>query len=230
MAERQVVRSYRTDFPTDEDPVSEDGMWLNGKKDAIDWTDCIVSNGFIHGAPSRMNVLEKRSEQGNLGDDEEAPVGDYDDPTSVLSGEWGPNQHGKATAHVENPTEDWFQEVQIRLRHTVQPSSISGYEIFFRCLKGELGYAEIVRWNGAIGDWTSLERRQGPEYGVEDGDVIEASIEGNVITGYINGVEKISTTDDTFDSGAPGVGFNFGVGDTYADHGLSSFEVETYAD
>ena len=147
MAERQVVRSYRTDFPTDEDPVSEDGMWLNGKKDAIDWTDCIVSNGFIHGAPSRMNVLEKRSEQGNLGDEEEAPVGDYDDPTSVLSGEWGPNQHGKATAHVENPTEDWFQEVQIRLRHTVQPSSISGYEIFFRCLKGELGYAEIVRWN-----------------------------------------------------------------------------------
>lgn len=228
MTERTVVRSYRTDFPHDEDPVSEDGMWLNGKKDAIDWTDCTVTNGFIHGAPSRMNVLEKRSEQGNLDEEEKAPEGDYDDPTSVLSGEWGPDQHGRATAHVENPTEEWFQEVQIRLRHTVKPNSISGYEIFFRCLKGDLGYCEIVRWNGAIGDWTSLERREGPDYGVEHGDVIEASIEGNVIKGYVNGVEKISTTDDTFSSGAPGVGFNFGVGETYSDHGLSSFEVETY--
>jgi hypothetical protein len=228
MTERTIVRTYSTDFPLDENPVSEDGMWLNGKLDAVDFTDCITSNGLIHGAPSRMNVLEKRSEQGNLGDEDEAPLGDYDDPTAILSGAWGPNQHAWATAHVENPTEEWFQEVQIRLRSTVKPHSITGYEIFFRCLKGELGYAEIVRWNGAVGDWTSLQRHQGPEFGVGHGDVIEASIEGNVITGYINGVEKITVTDDTWTAGAPGVGFNFGVGDTYADHGLSSFRVETY--
>jgi hypothetical protein len=228
MTERVSVRSYKTDFPRDETPVDEDGMWLNGKKDAIDFTDCITSNGFIHGAPSRMNVLEKRAEQGNLDESEEAPVGDYDDPTAILTGEWGPNQHGKGVAHVENPTEEWFQEVQIRLRCTLKPHYISGYEIFFRCLEGENGYAEIVRWNGAVGDWTSLQRHQGPEYGVKDGDVIEATIEGTVITGFINGEEKITVTDDTWDSGAPGVGFNFGVGDTYADHGLSSFEVDTW--
>jgi hypothetical protein len=175
-----------------------------------------------------MNVLEKRAEQGNLDDSEEAPEGDYDDPTAILTGEWGPNQHGKAVAHVENPTEEWFQEVQIRLRCKLEPHYISGYEIFFRCLTGEKGYAEIVRWNGAVGDWTSLQRREGPEYGVKDGDVIEATIEGNVITGFINGEEKITVTDDTWDSGAPGVGFNFGVGDTYDDHGLSSFEVDTW--
>jgi hypothetical protein len=79
-----------------------------------------------------------------------------------------------------------------------------------------------------VGDWTSLQRHQGPEFGVGHGDVIEASIEGNVITGFINGVEKITVTDDTWTEGAPGVGFNFGVGDTYDDHGLSSFRVETY--
>jgi hypothetical protein len=226
MPDRQPVRSYRTHFPHDEDPVSEDGMWLNGKADAIDWTDCVTSNGFIHGAPSRMKVLEQRAEQGNL-EGEEA-VGDYDDPTAILSGEWGPNQHGRGVAHIENPTEEWFQEVQIRLRSTLEPRSITGYEIFFRCLKGELGYAEIVRWNGPIGDWTSLQRHQGPEYGVEHGDVVEATIEGSVIKGSVNGVEKITVTDDTWTSGAPGVGFNFGVGDTYADHGFSSFEVDTY--
>jgi hypothetical protein len=226
MSDRQPVRSYRTEFPHDENPVSEDGMWLNGKADAIDFTDCVTSNGFIHGAPSRMNVLEQRAEQGNLEGGE--AEGDYDDPTAILSGEWGPNQHGRGVAHIENPTDEWFQEVQIRLRSTLEPHSITGYEVFFRCLKGELGYAEIVRWNGPIGDWTSLQRHQGPEYGVEHGDVVEATIEGNVIKGFVNGVEKITVTDDAWASGAPGVGFNFGVGDTYADHGFSSFEVHTY--
>ena len=52
--------------------------------------------------------------------------------------------------------------------------------------------------------------------------MIEATIEGDVITGYINGVKKITTVDDTWKTGAPGIGFNFGVGDTYNDHGLSS--------
>jgi hypothetical protein len=228
MTERVSVRSYKTDFPLDENPVSEGGMWLNGKTDAIDFTDCITSNGFIHGAPSRMNVLEKRAEQGNLEESEDAPEGDYDDPTAILTGDWGPNQHGKGVAHVEKPTEEWFQEVQIRLRCRLEPHYISGYEIFFRCLTGEKGYAEIVRWNGAVGDWTSLQRHEGSEYGVKDGDVIEATIEGNVIRGFINGEEKITVTDDTWDSGAPGVGFNFGVGDTYDDHGFSSFEVDTW--
>jgi hypothetical protein len=212
----------------DEDPVSEDGMWLNGKADAIDFSDCITSRGVIHGAPSRMNVLEKRAQQGNLGEDDAAPEGDYDDPTAILSGQWGPNQIARGVAHVELPTDEWFQEVQIRLRSTLRPHSITGYEIFFRCLQGEQGYAEIVRWNGAIGDWTSLVRHQGPGYGVEHGDVVEASIEGNVIRGFVNGVEKITVTDDVWTEGAPGVGFNFGVGDTYADHGFSSFSVETY--
>jgi len=230
MTERTPVRSYKTDFPIDEDPISENGMWLNGKKDAVDFSDCVVSNGFVHGGPSRMNNLEKRAEQGNLEDSDEAPVGDYDDPTAILTGEWGPNQHGRATARVTKPTEEWFQEVQIRLRSSIEPGRITGYEIFFRCLTGESGYAEIVRWNGPVGDWTSLQRHTGPEYGVADGDVIEATIEGNVIKGFINGVEKITVTDDTWTEGAPGIGFNFGIGDTYDDHGLSDFEVHTYAD
>jgi hypothetical protein len=230
MTERTAVRSYKSDFPRDEDPVSEDGMWLNGKADGIDWSDVATSNGVIHGGPSRMKNLERRAEQGNLEADDAAPVGDYDDPTAVLTGDWGPNQHGKGVAHIESPTDEWFQEVQIRLRSTIEPNSCTGYEIFFRCMKSDDSYAEIVRWNGAIGDWTSLQRHVGIEYGVEDGDLIEATIEGNVITGFINGVEKITVTDDAFANGSPGVGFNFGVGDTYANHGFSSFEVDTYDD
>jgi hypothetical protein len=221
------VRSYSTRFERDEDPISEGGAWLNGRTDGVDWIDCITRNGVCFGAVSRMGVPERRAEQGNL-EDADTPEGDYDDPTAVLTGEWGPDQHGTATVFSRNPTDEYFQEVQIRLRHTMRPSFCSGYEVFFRCLKTDEGYAEIVRWNGKIGDWTSLKRLVGAQYGVQHGDLIEASVVGNVLTGFINGSEVISVVDDVITSGAPGVGFNFGVGDTNVDHGLSSFAVQTF--
>jgi hypothetical protein len=57
---------------------------------------------------------------------------------------------------------------------------------------------------------------------------VEACIVGNVIKGFINGVEVTSATDDTYATGSPGIGFNFGVGDTNVDHGFTSYEVDTY--
>jgi hypothetical protein len=221
-----ATREYMTNFDLDEEPIDEGGMWLNGGKDGTDWVDVMTKNGECYGAKSRMGVAEKRAEQGNL--EGALPEGDYDDPTAVLSGEWGRDQHVRAVVFSRNPTNEYFQEVEIRLRSTITPNSCTGYEVFWRCLKTDEGYAEIVRWNGKIADFTSLERRVGPEFGVKDGDVVEATIVGNVLRGYVNGVEVISATDDTFADGAPGVGFNFGVGDTNVDHGFTQFEVETY--
>ena len=66
---------------------------------------------------------------------------------------------------------------------------------------------EIVRWNGKVGDWTSLKKLSGAQYGVKDGDLVTATIVGNVINGYINGVEVISATDDTLQRGQSGDGF-----------------------
>ena len=219
------VRSYSTRFLRDEDPISEGGIWLNGRRDAIDYADVVTENGACHGGKVRMAVAERRAEQGDAVD---APVGDYDDPTAVLAGPWGKNQHGKARVFSRNQTEDYFQEVEIRLRSTITPHRCTGYEVFWRCLKSENSYAEIVRWNGKIADFTSLARAQGPQYGVKDGDLVEATIVGNVIRSFINGVEVLSATDDIFGAGSPGVGFNFGCGDTYVDHGFTSFEVDTY--
>ena len=81
---------------------------------------------------------------------------------------------------------------------------------------------------GKVADFTSLARRVGPEFGVKHGDTVEATIVGNVIRSYINGAEVLSDTDDVFAEGGPGIGFNFFVGNTNVDHGLSSFEVDTY--
>jgi hypothetical protein len=224
-----VQRSYSTKFEHDEDPISEHGMWINGKKDGIDWADVISKNGVAYGAVTRMAVAERRVEQGNLDPSagESAPEGDYDDPTAVLAGEWGKNQHAKGTVFSKNPTNEYFQEVEIRLRSVISPHVCTGYEVFWRCLKTDEGYAEIVRWNGKAGDFTSLSKLVGGQYGVKDGDVVEATVRDRVIKGFINGVEVISATDDVFESGSPGIGFNFFVGNTNVDHGFTSFEVDS---
>ena len=223
-------RSYKTSFERDEIPLSEGGMWLNGRTDGSDWADVVAQNGVAYGEVTRMAVAERRVEQGNLdpaGGEGSAPEGDYDDPTAVLTGAWGKNQNAKGKVFSRNPTDKYFQEVELRLRSAIAPHLCTGYEVFFRCLKTEEGYAEIVRWNGKIGDFTSLNKLVGARYGVEDGDVVEATVRGNVLKGFINGVEVISATDDVFESGSPGIGFNFFVGNTNVDHGFTYFEVDT---
>jgi hypothetical protein len=227
-----LVRSYSTRFEGTEVPISEGGAWLNGRKDGIDWCDVLLGDGHAYGEKSRMNSAERRAEQafGGATADPAVVEGDYDDPAAVLSGSWGRNQSAKSTVFARNPTDDYFQEVEIRLRSSIAPSWCDGYEVFWRCSQSEAAYAEIVRWNGKIGDFTSLARKMGSQFGVKHGDIVEATIVGNEIRSYINGVEVLSATDDRFPTGSPGVGFNFFVGDTNVDHGFSSFEVDTYDD
>lgn len=203
------VRSYSTRFRLDEDPISEGGKWINGAKDGKDWYNVITKNGIAYGAPSQ---------------------GQYTDPTALLAGTWGRNQAVKARVFSRNPTEKYYQEVEIRLRSTLTPQRCTGYEVFWRCLKTRNAYVEIVRWNGKVRDWTSLKKHTGPQYGVKDGDLVEATIIGNVIKGYLNGVEVISATDNTYRAGNPGMGFNYGVGPSNADFGFSYYEVDSFDD
>lgn len=204
---RKPVRSYTTRLQQDEDPISEGGMWLNGGKDGLDWFNVVVKNGVAHG-----DVTE----------------GEFTDPTALLTGTWGKNQKVKARIFSRNQIERYFQEVEIRLRSTLSPHRCTGYEVFWRCLKTPNAYVEVVRWNGKVRDWTSLKKFSGAQYGVKDGDLVEATITGNVIKGFVNGAEVISVTDDTYKEGIPGMGFNYGVGDSNGDFGFTSYEVETY--
>jgi hypothetical protein len=223
------LRSYATNFKENESPISERGMWLNGRKDGVDWCDVLVKDGVAFGEISRNQKTERRAEQAAFGAGAAGrPEGDYDDPTAVLTGKWGADQFGKATVFSRNQTDRYFQEVQIRLRQNLRPNFCNGYEVFFRVLDSDAGYAEIVRWNGPVGGFTSLKKLVGKPYGMKDSDIIGASVVGDVITGYLNGIEMISVVDDEIKSGAPGIGFNFGVADTNTDHGVTHFEVHTY--
>ena len=64
-------------------------------------------------------------------------------------------------------------------------------------------------------------------YGVAEktkGDVVKATIIGHVITVYINGVQTLQATDDTFTSGSPGIGFYIeGATGVNANFGFSNF-------
>jgi len=203
------VRSYSTRFELNEDPISEGAKWINGAADGTDWYNVITKDGVAYGAVTK---------------------GDYTDPTALLTGTWGRTQIAKARVFSRNQTEDYYQEVEIRLRSTLTPHRCTGYEVFWRCLKARNVYVQIVRWNGPVADWTSLEKHTGAQYGVQDGDLVEATIVGNVIKGYLNGVEVISATDDTYAAGSPGMGFNYGVGESNVDFGFSYYEVDSYND
>lgn len=224
---REPARTYKTTFTRDEDPIAEDGMWLNGATDGVDWTDVVTNGGVAYGAYARNSTPEARAEQGNLETDE--ATGDYDDPTAILTGDWGPDQFLSGRAYIRNATEDLFQEIQLRVRYELRAGFCTGYEFIFRALDTPAAYVEIVRWNGVIGDWKSLARSVGAEFGIKDGDLIEGRIVGNVLTGSINGRDVISVSDDQIGAGAPGIGYNFGVGHTNIDHGLTEFSADTYA-
>jgi hypothetical protein len=203
----KATRSYSSRFKLNENPISERGKWINGARDGIDWYDVITKNGVAFGAVTK---------------------GEYTDPTALLTGVWGKNQTATAKVFSRNQTEKYYQEVEIRLRSTLTPHLCTGYEVFWRCLKTTNAYVEIVRWNGKVGDWTSLQKHSGANYGVKDGDIVRATIVGNVIKGYVNGVEVISAVDNTYSAGNPGMGFNYGVEDSNVDFGFSSYEVNSY--
>jgi hypothetical protein len=124
-----------------------------------------------------------------------------------------------------NQKEDGNEEVELRLRSSLSAHKATGYEIDFRCSKTDKAYSEIVRWNGPLGDFTYLKRGQGSRFGLQNRDVLKATMIGNVITVYVNGVQTLQVTDDTYKDGSPGMGFYLqGATRGHDDYGFTSFE------
>jgi hypothetical protein len=201
-------RVYATSFPLTENPISENGSWINGQTVGLDWHDVSTTPGLAIGHQSGTS---------------------YSDGTALLTGAWGPTQTVEAVVHTVNPKESCYQEVEMRLRSTLTPGSCTGYEISFKATKSASAYLIIVRWNGALGDFTYLKNSTGAEYGIAEGDTVKATIVGNVITAYLNGVAVGTATDSTYAAGSPGMGFNLETGDascigTNGDYGFTSFK------
>ena len=180
-------RIYRSNFSVAEDPISDGGRWISAKAAALDWSDIRTVPGLAYGSESGTSK--------------------FDDSTALLAGNWGPNQMVEARVHTLNQNDRVYEEVELRLRSSLALHRATGYEISFRCSKSPVAYSEIVRWNGKWGSFTYLRHVQGPQYGVTDGDVVKAVIIGNLIKAYINDIEVVRATDNTYRSGSPGMGF-----------------------
>jgi len=148
----------------------------------------------------------------------------YDDSTALLAGNWGPDQTIEAMVHSVNQSDSAFEEVELRLRSALSAHRATGYEVNFRCSKTRNAYTQIVRWNGPLGRFTYLNTASGSQYGVEDGDVVKATIVGTVITAYINGVRVLQAADSAYPAGSPGMGFYLeGARGSNADYGFTGF-------
>jgi hypothetical protein len=204
-ASETLARTYVTNFPLAEDPISERGNWINGKTVGLDWSNVATTPGLASGRESGGNG--------------------YDDSTALLTGVWDPDQTVTTTVHSVNQMGgNVFEEVEIRLRGTLSAHSCTGYEVNFRALKSAGSYVEIVRWNGPLGKFSYIARGKGVQYGITERDVVKASIIGNVITVYINNVQVLQVTDNTYSNGSPGMGFFLsGATGVNSDYGFTSF-------
>ena len=201
------ARTYTTNFPNTENPISEGGIWINGKTNGMDWSDVSSASGLAIG------------HQGSVS---------YTDATALLTGAWGPDQQVTATVHTVNPKPSCYQEVEMRLRSTISAQVNKGYEISFHLVQDNSAYVIIVKWYGALGSYDYIAFLTGSQYAVKDGDVVSAKVVGNVITVYRNGTQVAQATDNTYTSGAPGMGFNLeggnaGCAGTNGDYGYTSF-------
>jgi hypothetical protein len=198
LEDRLVPTTYSTNFPLTESPISEGGRWINGGTNGIDWGNVNTTPGYAVGVSP--------------------PNAGFNDATALLTGTWGPDQTAQATVRVGGSVFD-HPEVELRLRSSISPHVNNGYEITESVAGAGNDYLIIVRWNGPLNDFTYLTvtnpgNYSGP-YSVTTGDVVKATIVGNVISAYKNGVLIGQATDNTYTAGNPGFGFNLGVNGDY---------------
>jgi hypothetical protein len=172
-------KMYSTNFDGTEKPISENGAWVHL---GLDWAYVDTGNGLAYGT--------------------QTGTGGYNDSYAHLSG-FPPDQSGSGVIHKDAALDgSTTHEVEIHLHWSDAAHDAHGYECN---LAFDGSYAQIVRWNGALGDFTYLSSGSVPG-GVHEGDVLSASIVGTHITLAVNGATITTADDATWKTGNPGFG------------------------
>jgi hypothetical protein len=127
--------SYTTDFDTTESPLSEKGAWHH---DGLDWTVVETSNGVASNTQA-------------LGVGRSGPT-QYNDSYAYLLG-FPADQQASALVHLGSIDGSCTHEVEILLRWADSAHNARGYECN---VAFDGSYAQLVRWNGAVGDYMYL--------------------------------------------------------------------------
>jgi hypothetical protein len=169
-----------TRFAGSENPISEGGVWTNGGAVGLDWQNVEKSNGLAFASGFSAG---------------------YNDCIAHLSG-FNPDQYAQATVHLASGYQPaTSHEVELLLRFQIRSHSARGYEFNWAW---DGSYTQIVRWNGALNDFTYLD--SGSFGALVEGDVIRATAIGSTLTFYKNGVQVLQTVDSTWSDGDPGMG------------------------
>ena len=195
-AQAQTIDSYTTSLPLTENPISENGNWLNGKTNGIDWNDCQTmggSPGFASGT--------------------QPGTGQYNDSICVLTGTFSAAQSAAVTVHVAHSIGAQYDEVEAHVNTTIIAGKITGYEGYCPIAGSSTDPMQIVRWNGPLANATNSNNGFTVLKGLAGvtcttGDVVKLSNDGTGnLTLSKNGTAEITFKDATYLGGSPGMGF-----------------------
>lgn len=191
---------YNTTFPTDEDPLSEGGIWVGGATAGADWTSPKVVSGR---SLSTINAADGYRDSVACISTSKALFGANQRVTAIVRLASG--AVGRATGGME---------VELGLRMTIGASNIPFYECLYG-LSNAGFYAQCIKQLGPNGSFVDVGATYGYDSGsasvasMSDGDEIVAEINGNTITFKINGATQYVVTDSSgapISSGQPGIG------------------------
>ena len=179
--------SYSTTFSTIENPLSDGGAWHHTPNQ---WANIAVVSG-----PDRAVGTQTGADG-------------FNNSYAYLTG-FSPDVIEQATIY-KDPTiagdPNGSHEAELLLRVNDTSSSVQAYECN---ISFDGAYAQIVRWNGPLGNFTYLDGvsvvaafGRAPQ----TGDIFSASIVGSTITVWLDGVQLMTTSDSTYATGNPGIG------------------------
>jgi hypothetical protein len=220
-----TARTYTTNFPINENPISESGSWVGGQTAGNNLWGNVQTNGTM-----AFGVTEPTQ---------------YGDPTAILTGTWGNQQTAKATIKVNTtPTGTCCHEAEVRLRMTINSSAhtITGYEVYCSVMPSPNNYCHIASWGGPNGSWVNMVDYAGSLSTLVNGDILEGNVSGTnpaTITAYVthNNVRtQIMSVQDSgnftfsdghkygpWTTGNPGIGFYNNQDSNWSYFGFSSF-------
>jgi len=196
--------SYSTSFLLNENPISEGGRWINGGAVGLNWNNVQTIPGRAYGA---------------------SIVSGYDDDIAVLNTAFAADQYAQGIVYrAAGYAPSGSHEIELLLRFRIVAGNARGYEVLWGGGGTTNGELAIVRWNGPLGDYTSLASTTiAPAV---SGDVLRAEIIGRVIKVYLNGSLVLTgPSNSTWTDGQPGMGFwpTDRGGVTPSSYGWSSF-------
>lgn len=187
--------TYSTNFPLNENPISEGGVWVRGGTEGLDWTNPLTTGG--HAVASTVPTPTR-----------------YSDDIAIIKSSavaFNANQYAQGTVYLAPgyTGNGGGHEVELLLHFSISAHDAHGYEVLW----GLPGYMAVVRWNGPVTSYTPI---YDPGVGSipvpKDGDVLRAEISGNIIKVFRNGTQvgpniDVSSVGNVWSSGQPGIGF-----------------------